>query len=156
MFFADDTLIFLTATEENCRSLIQLIDHYCLASGQLVNNQKSSVFFGGNVPEVLSRELTDILGIVKVGDPESYLGVLAIWGKSNKSGLAYVKETLLGKFQGWKQSLLSQAGREVLIKAVAQAILAYPMNLFKFPTTLCNEFDAMISQFWWGQWGGEH
>ncbi|KAB2632571.1 ribonuclease H protein [Pyrus ussuriensis x Pyrus communis] len=156
IFFADDTLIFLAATKENCRSLIQLIDHYCLASGQLVDNQKSSVFFGGNVPKVLSRELTDILGIVKVGDPESYLGVLAIWGKSKKCGLAFVKERLLGKIQGWKQSLLSQAGREVLIKAVAQAILAYPMNLFKFPTMLCNEYDAMISQFWWGQLGGKH
>lgn len=156
MFFADDTLIFLTATKESCRSLIQLIDHYCLVSGQLVNKQKSSVFFGGNVPEVLSRELTDILGIVKVGDPGSYLGVLAIWGKSKKCGLAYVKERFLGTIQGWKQSLLSQAGREVLIKVVEQEIPAYPMNLFKFPTTLCNEFNAMISQFWWGQRGGEH
>lgn len=60
------------------------------------------------------------------------------------------------KLQGWQQSTLSQAGREVLIKVAAQAIPAYPMNLFKFPKTLCNEFDAMISKFWWGQQSGEN
>lgn len=150
MFFADDKLIFFTATHDKYRCLIQLIDHYCLASGQRVNKLKSSAFFGGNVPEVLSKELIAILGIEKVGDPGSYLGVPALWGRSKKYGLAYVKGRLLGKLQGWKQSTLSQAGIEVLIKAVAQAILAYLMNLFKFPTTCCNELDYLISQFWWG------
>lgn len=45
--------------------------------------------------------------------------------------------------------------RDVLIKVVAQAILAYPINLFKFPTTFCKELDAMIANFWWGQKEGE-
>lgn len=39
----------------------------------------------------------------------------------------------------------------MLIKAVAKAIFAYSINLFKFLTTLCNELDAMISNFWWWQ-----
>lgn len=46
IFFADDTLIFLKAKEENYQHLIQLIDEYCLASGQQVNKSKASVFFG--------------------------------------------------------------------------------------------------------------
>nr|XP_017188741.2 uncharacterized protein LOC108173698 [Malus domestica] len=155
IFFADDTLIFLRAKEENCRKLSQVIDDYCLASGQKVNKSKSSVFFGNNVPESLSFHLTNILSMERVGDPGVHLGVPAIWGCSKKSGLAYVKERLLGKLRGWKKAALSQVGREVLIKAVAQAIPAYPMNLFKFPTSLCNELDAMISKFWWGQKDGE-
>ena len=69
--------------------------------------------------------------------------------------MAYIKERILKKLQGWKKSFLSQAGREVLIKAVVQAILAYPMNLFKFPSTMCNEMDSLISNFWWGQKNGE-
>lgn len=121
-----------------------------------MNKSKSSAFFGGNVPQALSNELTEILGIGKVGDPGSYLGVPTIWGRSKKCGLAYVKGRLLGKLQGWKQSMLSQAGQKALIEAVAQAILAYLMNLFKFPTTFCNELDALISQFWWGQKGSEN
>ncbi|CAN6585206.1 unnamed protein product [Malus baccata var. baccata] len=134
----------------------EVIDEYCSASGQHVNKSKSSVFFGGNVPEPLSIHLATIIGMEKVGDPRVYLGVPAIWGRSKRSGLAYVKGRLLGKFQGWKHSTLSQAGREVLIKAVAQAVLAYPMNLFKFPKIFCNDLDALISKFWWGQKEGEN
>ena len=155
ILFADDTLIFLKAETNICRNLMSILDAYCSASGQLVNKSKSSVFFGGNVPESLSCTLAAILGMEKAADPGVYLGVPALWGRSKKGGLAYIKGLLLSKLQGWKQSTLSQAGREVLIKAVAQAIPAYPMNLFKFPKSLCSEMDGVISQFWWGQKNGE-
>ncbi|KAM1383307.1 hypothetical protein PS2_035388 [Malus domestica] len=49
----------------------------------------------------------------------------------------------------------SYLGKEVMIKAVAQAIPAYPMNLFKFPDSICNELDSLIYGFWWGQKNGE-
>lgn len=156
IFFADDTLIFLKADEKNYRNLYQVIDEYCSTSGQQVNKSKSSVYFGVNVPESLSIQLTATLGMERVGDSRLYLGVPAIWGKSKKNGLAYIKGRLLGKIQGWKCTTLSQAGREVLIKAVVQAIPTCPMNLFKFPTTLCNELDAMISKFWWGKKEGDN
>ncbi|XP_050121457.1 uncharacterized protein LOC126599164 [Malus sylvestris] len=156
ILFADDTLIFLKAEEMNCRHLIQLIDKFCAASGQHVNKSKSSVCFGSNVPEEVSRHLAVILGFERVGDPGIYLGVPAMWGRSKKAGLAYVKGRLLDKMQGWKKSTLSQAGREILIKAVAQAIPAYLMNLFKFPISFCNEMDALISKFWWGQQQSEN
>ncbi|CAL9021353.1 unnamed protein product [Prunus brigantina] len=28
---------------------------------------------------------------------------------------------------------------------------AYPMNIFKFPTTLCKEIDSILAGFWWGK-----
>lgn len=148
LFFTDDTLIFLKAEKENCSNLVRILDEYCSASGQKINLHKSNVFFGKNVPTVLVEELTGILGMEKVDDPRVYLGVLAIWGRSKKAGLAYVKGRLLGKIQGWKKSTLLTVGREVLIKAVAQAIPAYPMNLFKFPATFYKELDSMIADFW--------
>ncbi|CAN6543682.1 unnamed protein product [Malus baccata var. baccata] len=117
ILFADDTLIFIKAEEVNCRNLIHLIDEFCAASGQHVNKAKSSVCFGSNVPEEVSRHLSNILGFEMVGDPGMYLGVPAIWGRSKKAGLAYVKGQLLDKLQGWKKSTLTQAGREILIKA---------------------------------------
>lgn len=45
--------------------------------------------------------------------------------------------------------LLSNAGKEILIKCVLQAILAYNMSVFKLPHVLLKEIEAMISQFWW-------
>ena len=49
--------------------------------------------------------------------------------------------------------LLSQAGREVLIKAVVQAIPTYTMSCFKLPVGLCNEIEGLIRKFRWGQRG---
>ena len=43
------------------------------------------------------------------------------------------------------------AGREILIKAVAQATPMYTMNCFKLPDSLCNELSSSIRNFWWGQ-----
>jgi len=53
--------------------------------------------------------------------------------------------------QGWKEKLLSQAGKEVMIKAVIQSIPTYSMSVFKLPVSLCKEIETMIQQFWWVQ-----
>ena len=55
------------------------------------------------------------------------------------------------KIAGWKGKLLSNAGREILIKAVAQATPTYIMSMFKLPETLCKELNSMMSNLWWGQ-----
>ncbi|KAM1815535.1 hypothetical protein FF1_000031 [Malus domestica] len=147
IFFADDTLIFLKADKANCNNLSRLLASYCSASGQAVNLQKSCVYFSVNTPMDVAADLGCDLGIPVVSHPGSYLGLPAIWGCSKSRGLAYLKGRLLGKIQGWKQCTLSQAGKEVMIKAVAQAIPAYPMNLFKFPDSICNELNSLIFGF---------
>ena len=55
------------------------------------------------------------------------------------------------RLQGWKEKFLSKAGREILIKAVAQAIPTYAMNCFKLPKTWCEEINSLIARYWWGQ-----
>ena len=52
--------------------------------------------------------------------------------------------------RGWKEKLLSQAGREVIIEAVAQSIPVYSMSVFKLLVGLCKDIEAMIRKFWWG------
>ncbi|KAK9666250.1 hypothetical protein RND81_14G171400 [Saponaria officinalis] len=74
----------------------------------------------------------------------------SIVGRNKTVAFSPIKERILKKLQGWKSKLLSFAGREVLIKAVAQAILTYQMGLFKFPTTLCSDIENHLSRFWWG------
>ena len=57
------------------------------------------------------------------------------------------------KLQGWKGKLLSQAGREILINAVAQALPTYTMSCFKLQVGLCHDIEALIQRYFWGQRG---
>jgi hypothetical protein len=51
----------------------------------------------------------------------------------------------------WKTKLLSQAGIEILLKAVVQAILTYSMSIFLLLKELCKDINKMMQKFWWGQ-----
>ena len=55
------------------------------------------------------------------------------------------------KLKGWEGRLLSQAGREVLIKFVIQAIPSFAMGCFRIPLGLCNNIEVMIKKFWWDE-----
>ena len=51
--------------------------------------------------------------------------------------------------------MLSKAGKEVLIKAVAQSIPTYTMGVFQLPVKLYDELNAFCAKFWWSQVGNE-
>ncbi|VVA28775.1 PREDICTED: reverse mRNAase [Prunus dulcis] len=74
---------------------------------------------------------------------------------SEVDALADVRDRINQKIAGWKLNLLSQVGREVLIKSVATAVPAYPVSCFLRPTTLCNTINSNLGRFWWGH-DGDH
>ena len=80
-----------------------------------------------------------------------YLGLPSIIGISKKLVFAEIKEKVSKKLAGWKGKLLSMGGKEVLIKAVAQAIPTYTMTCFQLPKTLCEDLEKLMRSFWWGQ-----
>ncbi|CAL9030099.1 unnamed protein product [Prunus brigantina] len=50
---------------------------------------------------------------------------------------------------GWSEQYLSQAGKEVLIKAVTMAMPNYDMSCFKLSINLCKEIEREIINYWW-------
>ena len=52
--------------------------------------------------------------------------------------------------------MLSQIGKEIIIKAVAQIIPTYTMRVFKLPDTLCDGLTSMVCTFWWRQSNGKN
>ena len=51
--------------------------------------------------------------------------------------------------------MLSKAGKEVLIKVVAQSISTYTMGVFQLLVKICKELNAICARFWWEQMGNE-
>lgn len=60
----------------------------------------------------------------------------------------FIKEKVCQKLQGWEGKRLSQAGHEVVIKVVIQAIPTYAIGCFKLPLGLCHEIETIIKKFW--------
>ena len=72
-------------------------------------------------------------------------------GKNKWNTFNGIKEKLGKKLAGWKEKLLSKAGKEIVNKDVALAIPTYTMSCFKIPESLCDDLTSMIRNFWWGQ-----
>lgn len=64
-------------------------------------------------------------GGVICGSQDRYLGLPTVIGRSKYKTFNWIKEKVWLKVSNWKHRFLSQAGREVLIKAILQAIPVY-------------------------------
>ena len=53
LLFADDSMLLFKASVEGAEKVSNLLDTYCGASGQKVNNAKSSIFFSKGFPPAL-------------------------------------------------------------------------------------------------------
>ena len=128
---------------------------YEKAFGQKLNREKTTMFFSKATLEERKLEIIEALGVSEVKEYEKYLGLPAVIGRNKKVSLNFIKERVWNKLQGWKEKLLSQASREVLLKAVVQAIPSFAMGCFKLPSRLLNDIEMMIRKFWWGQRGNQ-
>ncbi|XP_058725646.1 uncharacterized protein LOC131596933 [Vicia villosa] len=131
LFFADDSLLFARANEAEADRILYLLQRYQKAPGQMVNIDKSGVSFSGNVSEYSKEVIRRKLGFKCVNTHTKYLGLPVVFGRSKKEVFALVLDKAWKKVKGWKEGFLSKAGKEVLIKAVAQTIPTYIMSCYK-------------------------
>ena len=153
LFFADDSLLFCRARLGDVVAIQALLGLYEKASGQVINSTKTTLFFSKKVLDVTKESIKNLLGVAEIKEYEKYLGLPAVVGRNKKASLNYIKDRVWGKLQGWKEKLLSQAGKEVLLKAVVQAIPTFAMGCFRLPVGLCHDIEMLIRKFWGGQRG---
>jgi hypothetical protein len=93
----------------------------------------------------------EILQITSEAVNDRYLGMPIHVGVSRSSTFGYLKDRIWQRITGWKEKILSKAGKEILIKAVAQAIPTFAMGCFDLTKGLCDKISSMIAKFWWSQ-----
>ena len=116
----------------------------------MINKEKNTLCFSRNTDEATQEDLKVALNVLAIRHYEKYLGLPSFVGRNRTTCFTQIKERIWGRMQGWKEKLLSQVGREVMIKAVVQSIPVYSMSVFKLPVGLCKDNEAMIRKFWWG------
>lgn len=150
LLFADDSLFFLKADQNNSQRLLQIFKDYETVSGQMINLDKSSITFGTKVYQQTRDLIQQTLGIPNIGGGGKYLGLPEQFGRNKKEMFTYVRDRVNETVTGWQNRYLNQAGKETLIKSVALAMPVYSMNCFKLPVALCDEIDGILSRFFWG------
>lgn len=128
----------------------RLILMYEGASGQRINLDKIEITVSPNVPENIKEELRIILKVRAVDQHHKYLGLPTLIGKRKIQIFIGIVDRIQKKMKEWKEQSLSQAGREILIKMVLQAIPSYSMNCFMLPITTCQEIEKASARFFWG------
>lgn len=144
LLFVDDCLIFTQASKRGAYRISDILDIYNRGSGQLVNKNKSTIFFSNNCEQPAKQEMHDALQIPNEALGEKYLG-LRPWLEKSLMVLLIMWLTGLGTLSmvGGGQ-LLSCAGREVLIKANAQVVPTYLMSFFKLLAPTCKVIKIYI------------
>ena len=136
--FADDSLILIRATEGDSRQLQTILQLYEQCSGQMINKVKSAVLFSMNTKPQQKLVVSNILQVTKETMSERYLGLPVHVGHSKTGIFAYLKERIWKRIQGWNDKFLSWASKEILVKAVAQAIPTFAMGCFDLSKSLCD------------------
>ncbi|XP_012086484.1 uncharacterized protein LOC105645487 [Jatropha curcas] len=134
VFFVDDSIIFTRAKEGEADVIADFIAGYEWASGQQINLDKSEISFIKSALQVVKELIRNKLRARAIKHQSMYLGLPAVIGRSKKQVFQTIYEHVEKKLKGWKEKTLSGAGKEILLKTVAQVILNCTMSCFPFPS----------------------
>lgn len=119
LLFADDSLLFYKATIPEWARLHLVLKKYEQAFGQRLNPNKTSIFFSQNTLVSIRLQILSAAGVQPSNSFEKYLSLPALVGQSKQQAFLPIKETIWNRISNWKTKFLSQAGKEILLKAVA-------------------------------------
>jgi hypothetical protein len=141
---------FCKANSVEWRRLFKILGIYEAGSGQKINIQKTTIFFSRNTSAEKREEILSLSGLTEANRIDIYLGLLCLVGESRVQAFNSIKDRIWRKLQDWKVKFLSQAGKEILLKAMIQAIPTYNISVLQLPITQCREINSMMQHFLWG------
>ncbi|GMI97498.1 hypothetical protein HRI_003419100 [Hibiscus trionum] len=149
LFFADDTFIFCEASTRGAIKITDILQIYARCLEQVINMEKSSIFFSSNVLEDTASDVRRILGVRHNIKPEKYLGLPLIVGRNRRKAFMALRDRFIKSLSIRCVRVLSQGGKEVFIKSILQAIPIYSMSCFLLSKSFCHELEQIIARFWW-------
>lgn len=150
LLFADDCIVFSEASQRGAARLQEILVTYSRGSGQMINKDKSAVFFSSNCDDQMKEMVRQELHIDTEALCDKYLGLPTALGRSTAGAFDFMATRIRNLVGTWSGREASYAGREVLLKSVAQAVPTYSMSCFLLSKTTCKKMRSSISNYWWG------
>lgn len=144
LLFADDCIIFCRATMDEANRVSKVLKDYEEASGKKLNKEKTSLFFSKNTEREIKDGIENLFDAQVIQQHEKYLGLPPMVGRGKEKAFCHIKDQVGKKIASWKGRLLSTTGREILIKAIAQATSIYTMSCFMLLDSLCKNLNSLV------------
>ncbi|PKU78543.1 Putative ribonuclease H protein [Dendrobium catenatum] len=145
LMFADDLLVFSTATTTNAHAINSILKDFAAVSGLTVNPLKSSILLSNNT--LVADEICHILNIQQATSPIKYLGLPIFYRKLRLNDFNPLIQKITSQLEGWKARLLSLAGRVQFIKFTISNTLAYWIRGSIIPKGCCKLISRLCSRF---------
>ena len=145
-FYVDDLMVFSKGKSVGLNNLKDLFTRYVMASGQLVNTSKSTIF-AGLISDTRFQQLSAMLSFNIGSLPFNYLGLPVFTEKPKFSHLQPIADKIKEKLSAWKACLLSMAGGEQLVRSVIQSMLMYSISIYSLPMSLIKDAEKWIINF---------
>jgi len=113
LLFADDCIVFSEASQRGAQRLQDILNIYSRGSGQLVNRDKSAVFFSANCDDACKQEVREVLHIDSEALAEKYLGLPTALGRATKDAFEFMPTRIRNLVGTWSGREASCAGMEV-------------------------------------------
>jgi len=153
LLFVDDLLLSAEASIEQAHCIMHCLEHFCKASGQKFNSQKTKIF---NVDQHLKEEILNHASYTQVNNIGRYLGANISPGRTVRGKFNNIFNKIQNRLSGWKQQCLSFAGRLTLSKSVLSFTPYYHMQYAKLPKTFYDEMEKIQRSFLWGETNQSH
>ncbi|XP_026400419.1 uncharacterized protein LOC113296326 [Papaver somniferum] len=149
LFFADDCLLFFQASPTHMRHLQYLLTSFGQASCQVINMQKSTIFFSKHSPPAHKNNIINILQMKCMGLGEKYLGIPLLMHRSRQKNCQGILDNMNSRLRGWHSKLIPQEGKTTHLNSVLSTMGMYQMQVFKLHDTTISHMNRIQRQYWW-------
>jgi hypothetical protein len=145
LLFADDSIFFARSDDRSVSTLKGALNLYCEASGQRINLQKSSLFFGNKCQDDVKQRVKVSLDVQNEILQDSYLGMPTEIARAASSSFKFLSDRVWRSVTCGTDRPMSRAGKETKLKSVTQAIPNYVMSCFQVPVGVCNNMKSNVA-----------
>ncbi|GKV28743.1 hypothetical protein SLEP1_g37755 [Rubroshorea leprosula] len=152
--FADDTIFFGEASDDNIGAIKSIMRTFELVSGLKINFGKSQLM-GIGVEDNWRNKMACRLCCKEGEFPFKYLGI-PIGGNHKRVAMwKPMVDSFRKKLSTWKGRYLSLGGRITLINSVLSSLPVFLMSIYLIPKGILYSIDKIRRSFLWGGGGEE-
>ncbi|KAJ4804846.1 RNA-directed DNA polymerase (reverse transcriptase)-related family protein [Rhynchospora pubera] len=148
LFYADDAILFFKPGVRQAIFIKFIFMVFGLVSGLFLNSHKSDLLTL-HCSDATTHLLASILNCKVSSFPIIYLGLPLSPKPLTRVDFQPLMLKFQNRLQGWSASLLSIAGRLVLVNSCLSSLPVYFMSVFKLPSWVIKRIDTIRRSFLW-------